>query len=412
MEENSKRICMVYCYIGELPWYFPLFAKSCQENRDIDFLIITDQEPVTSVSAVNIHFVKKTLAEINELAAERLQVDTAIYYPYKLCDFKPAYGVIFSDYLQDYDFWGFGDIDVILGDLRSFYTPELLEEYDIISARHTYISGFLTILKNNDYVNRLYEKSKDYRMVFSSTRHYCFDECNFQFARLAEGKYILDLDSEIESMTYVVKKLESEGRLKPFFDHLVVEDVPGNLKWRNGKLFYNNKFEALLYHLILFKDNPYLLKPEWEQIPDNFFIHQYYISENHPASEIGQQENISNEQTKNREISCIAKNYSEILNSSGSAVFDSDKNYTGKYMSLCPSDNNFPIEVGSIDQDLYIRFTDIGHFKLQPADQDTFISNINGFLTQISFQYDLTQSAETLVFHQLGAFKKIMLHKV
>ncbi|WP_051664059.1 DUF6625 family protein [Dyadobacter crusticola] len=412
MEENRKKICILYCYIGELPWYFPLFAKSCQKNSDIDFLIIGDQDHVTSADIPNLLFIKKSLAEINALATARLQLQTAIHYPYKLCDFKPAYGIIFSDYLKDYDFWGFGDIDVILGDLGNFYTPEMLEQYDVISARHSYISGFLTLFKNNDYVNRLYEKSKDYHKVFSSAKHYCFDECSFEFARLAEGKSILDLNSEIESLTHVVKKLEAQGALRPFFDHLVVEDVPGNLEWNNGKLFYNNKFEALLYHLILFKDNPYLLKPEWEKVPDHYFIHSYYISAYHPDSETGQQERISNEQKKNQEISCIAREYHQLLNSSDSNALSSNGNYTGTYLSLCPSDNNLPVEVRHAESDLNIMFTGMGNFKLKPAGNDTFISAINGAITEVSFQYDLTQSTNMLVFHQLGAFKKFKLHKV
>ena len=35
---------------------------------------------------------------------------------YKLTDFKPAYGEIFQDYIIQYDFWGFTDIDLIYGD--------------------------------------------------------------------------------------------------------------------------------------------------------------------------------------------------------------------------------------------------------------------------------------------------------
>ena len=38
--------------------------------------------------------------------------------PYKLCDFKPAYGFIFGEYLKEYDYWGHCDIDIVWGDLR------------------------------------------------------------------------------------------------------------------------------------------------------------------------------------------------------------------------------------------------------------------------------------------------------
>ena len=36
---------------------------------------------------------------------------------YKLCGCKPFYGVIHKEELRGYDYWGFGDIDLIYGDL-------------------------------------------------------------------------------------------------------------------------------------------------------------------------------------------------------------------------------------------------------------------------------------------------------
>ena len=38
--------------------------------------------------------------------------------PYKLCDFRPAFGEIFADELAGYDFWGHSDLDVVFGRIR------------------------------------------------------------------------------------------------------------------------------------------------------------------------------------------------------------------------------------------------------------------------------------------------------
>ena len=38
--------------------------------------------------------------------------------PYKLCDFRPAFGEIFADELAGYDFWGHSDLDLIFGQIR------------------------------------------------------------------------------------------------------------------------------------------------------------------------------------------------------------------------------------------------------------------------------------------------------
>jgi hypothetical protein len=107
-------------------------------------------------------------------------------------------------------------------------------------------------------------KSKDYKMVFSNPVHFCFDECNFLFEKLKTGVSILDLYNSIESMTYVVKREEKNKKLKAFFDFIIVEGLPGNIEWNNGKLIYKKMYEVMFYHLIEFKTsctNRKLLNP-------------------------------------------------------------------------------------------------------------------------------------------------------
>jgi len=58
------------------------------------------------------------------------------------------YGVIFSDMLSQYDFWGMCDMDMVFGDLSKFITPNILESYDKI-----YQLGHLTLYRNSDVVN-------------------------------------------------------------------------------------------------------------------------------------------------------------------------------------------------------------------------------------------------------------------
>ena len=120
-------------------------------------------------------------------------------------------------------------------------------------------------------MNKLFSLSKDYRKVLSDGKHYCFDETNFQWQGFTEGKLYHEIPSEIESMTHLIKKLEEQNYLKVHFDFLIVEGVPGKLKWERGKLYYKNKYEVLLYHLVLFKNRcvtPNVVK----KIPNKFSI--------------------------------------------------------------------------------------------------------------------------------------------
>ena len=100
----------------------------------MDFLIFTDCGG-TDLQCPNVRIVDSSLEQFNSLASERLGLSISIHEPYKLCDLKPAYGVIFAEYLSGYDFWGNADIDVVYGNVRSCLTEELLSKYDVISSR-------------------------------------------------------------------------------------------------------------------------------------------------------------------------------------------------------------------------------------------------------------------------------------
>ncbi|MDP3912925.1 MAG: hypothetical protein Q8R96_04210 [Bacteroidota bacterium] len=251
---NKKKIAILTCWYGSYPWYFPYFIHSCEHNSTVDFIIVTENRELIPNKPNNVKIIHKTLDELKTIFSEKLGFSVRIDYPYKLCDFKPAYGFLFHEILQKYDFWGMGDVDVVYGDIRSFMTEELLNEFDVISSRHDYITGSFCLFKNIEFINKLFKQSKDYKMVFSKKNNYCFDECNYLFEHLTNGSSIFDFPDNIQSMTYVVKKMESEGRLKAFFDFIIVEGNPGNIKWENGKIYYKNLYEAMFYHLILFKE--------------------------------------------------------------------------------------------------------------------------------------------------------------
>jgi len=270
--KQDKSIAFIVCYLGKLPWYFDYFIHSCKHNSSIHFYIISDDSSYTEPLPDNIELVYKTLDDINIAATKKLGFDVNIAFGYKLCDFKPAYGFIFSELIKDYDFWGFCDIDIVLGDIREFITDDLLENYDLISTRPDWIPGCFLLFKNNVKMNTLFMKSKDYKKVFTSQKHYCFDETNFAHKAFEAGLSYLEVHTEIESMMHVVQKMEAENYIKPFFDLFIIEGGrPGNLKWENGKLFYKNKLEILLYHLIRFRDH-YTPKAKKIVIPDSFKI--------------------------------------------------------------------------------------------------------------------------------------------
>lgn len=277
-DKPQHKIALVVCYFGQVPWYLDLFLKSCVFNPHVDFFIAGDIH-LTGPLAPNIYLVPMTPGEFCARASQALGFEVNVSNPYKLCDLKPAYGVIFADLLRPYDFWGHCDADVIFGDIRGFMTDALLDAHDLICVRREYVTGFFTLFRNVAPFNRLFEQSPDYRRVFTDPAHCCFDECSFAWMPLMQGRDIFEVRTAVYSMTHVVKHLSRAGIIRAHFEFLVIEGTSGELTWDRGHLYYDERIEALLYHLIQFKKQDDLVLPVWPAVPDVFYIGRNFFRE-------------------------------------------------------------------------------------------------------------------------------------
>lgn len=268
---NFSKIAILTCWYGPYPWYFPYFIHSCSYNPTIDFYIITDNLQVIYNKPANVKIIYKTLDEIKITASEKLGVVVNIENPYKLCDYKPAYGFLFPEIIHGYDFWGQSDIDIICGDIRGFITAEMLNKFDYISLRHDYTTGVFALFRNNKKMNTFFMRSKDYKLVFTKPQHYSFGECNFAWDELTAGKSIFELETEIESFTNIVKAAEITNEIKAHFDFILMEGTTGRIVFDKGKIIYKKKFEAILYHLFWLKKT-YSPSKVPRKLPDTYHI--------------------------------------------------------------------------------------------------------------------------------------------
>ena len=126
---HQPSVCIISVYFGPLSDWIGLWLRSLQLNSSVDFLLVTDQD--ISVDRIeNLRVLHMTLPEFRQLAQERLGArHISLKSPYKLCDFKPVWGVILADYVTGYDYWGECDNDLIFGDLRAFFTRYDLARY-------------------------------------------------------------------------------------------------------------------------------------------------------------------------------------------------------------------------------------------------------------------------------------------
>jgi hypothetical protein len=151
------------------------FLAGCRFNTSIDWIIVTDIEQIEDV-AENIHFIKSDLDSINKLAYLKLGFPVKIRTPYKICDFKPLYGLIFEDWLKKYDYWGYCDIDLILGRIEQFLSPDKLWEYDIISTYKGFLSGPFCLYRNTEKLKKLFTYYPDYKSLLQNPNYLGFDE--------------------------------------------------------------------------------------------------------------------------------------------------------------------------------------------------------------------------------------------
>jgi hypothetical protein len=269
--QKEQSITLLTCWYGPYPWYLPYFIHSCAYNPTVDFIIITDNSEPVQNKPDNVKFVYKTLNEIKREASLKLGFAVNIDRPYKLCDYKPAYGFLFPEIIKGYDFWGQSDLDIICGSIREFITSEMLSKYDFISLRHDYTTGCFALYRNTEKMNSFFMRSKDYKAVFSNPQHYCFDECNFAWDELTAGRSIFEVKTEIESFTHLIKQAELDNEIKAHFDFILMEGKTGKVVFDNGKIIYKNQFEAVLYHLFWLKKlyNPAKIP---RRIPNKYYI--------------------------------------------------------------------------------------------------------------------------------------------
>ncbi|MCF0137994.1 MAG: hypothetical protein HUJ66_06500 [Oscillospiraceae bacterium] len=228
-------IVFICPYFGKLGGSFPLWLESCAANSDIDFLILTDDERVTETELPeNVRAVPMSWEDCKALVRSRLGMEVNFAYSYKLCDIKPAYGEVFSDYIEGYDFWGHTDLtDTVMGNLRSFITDEMLCKYDKL---HAY--GHMTLYRNTAENNARYRimprcgtRLED---LFSKEEVTGFDEMwhehSINTIFKENGFPLID---EIENL--VADILPAQWRFRLYQDH--GEYIPRVFEWKAGQLF-------------------------------------------------------------------------------------------------------------------------------------------------------------------------------
>jgi hypothetical protein len=279
IDKSGVVVCVTW--YGRVPRGFGLFVDSCARNADIDFLFISDLDLSAWIAGIrNLTQVRLTLSDLSELISRKTGIGVNIRRPYKICDYKPAIGHICEEYLKSYDYWGHCDTDLIFGPIRKLLGAHLQTGKHVISIVPNYISGSFFLVRNTPEVNRLYQKSRDWKEIFQDVdNNYRFDEASNACDKMAHRYEILQNPTESESFTEVVVRCEQSGEVDASFLCLAKEVMHEGeaLYCNNGSIRDGSGKEWVTFHYVGLKRTLFFTLPEWSVVPDEYVIHRFGV---------------------------------------------------------------------------------------------------------------------------------------
>lgn len=270
-------IGIVIPYFGPWPKWMDFFLISCEANPTIDWFLFGDHPPAQTLPP-NVKFQAVSWSDYKQRISEKLGIQFSAENPYKLCDLKPAFGRIHDDTLANYDFVGFGDVDVIYGDIRHFYTPKLLHRHKLISTHYYGVSGHLCLIRNEAAWIDAFKRVPGWQSVFEDTQSHVFDEWAFSKVFLRGGgqpkplRWLRNQYNKFHRLAYF-----KEQHVTPvgYYIEPREQQLPAErYRWASGKLFsaYPDKTEYIYLHFMNWKANNCLfrdgirLEAEWPKL--------------------------------------------------------------------------------------------------------------------------------------------------
>lgn len=234
-----KKIIFICPYFGKMPkQQMELWIQSCRLNPSIDWLVVTDDR-TEYLYPPNIKVKYCSFLEIKNYIQKKFDFQIQLETPYKLCDFKPAYGYIFSEFISEYDFWGHCDMtDCIFGNVRKFLTEELLDANDKIG-----FLGHMTLYRNTDEVNERFklmtQSGVKLEEILGAKRNMAFDELPSYGINAIYREYGFPC-ARVDQMYVDISPLRFAFQATAYDENYMYFCRPKNpmiIKWNDGQLF-------------------------------------------------------------------------------------------------------------------------------------------------------------------------------
>ncbi len=274
-------------YFGKLPEWADLYFETLRRNSEIHFIFYTDCDIESYRSITNITFNEISFETYLDNARKVLGIEFDPADAYKLCDLRPLYPILHFDEIKDADFYGWTDLDILFGDIRKFYTDEILSKFDVFSTHEIRMSGHFSLFRNTKRNRRLYLKIYDWRSKLAQPNFVGMDEHGITnalrmtlFDKLREkfGWHINNwLTQRIKKIKvrklYMVEQYTTPFISIPWIDGTINSEQPDLWYYKNGTITNSrNKQRAFMYlHFMNFKSSKYRLdstKAPWEDLDE------------------------------------------------------------------------------------------------------------------------------------------------
>jgi len=274
---------LISVYFGKEPFWMPAFILSCSFNPEVHWLIFSDM-PKPPYCPANVKFIHMDLADLNSRASRALGMKITIQsnLAYKICDLRPAFGLIFDEDIQQFDFWGHCDLDVIWGDIGRFIRPEILTNYDIITSRIRRISGHFCIFRNVQEINSTFEWIPKIKRMMQDKKHHSIDEGHITDYLhvhnnpnwIVRVKQAFLGKQSVQPRVYWNRNLTTSGA----HQRTMGEGTERCWRWIDGKTYNSDGQEVMYLHFHNIKKTMKSINFKHGDIPKEFMITRYGIS--------------------------------------------------------------------------------------------------------------------------------------
>jgi len=266
----SPRIMVLVLYFGKWPEWMDLFLETVRRNSDIDFLFVTDCD-ASVIRGPNAQVREISFDDYVGWVNQRIGFEFAPADGLKLCDLRPVFGMIHQEDFVGHDFYGWCDTDLLFGEVRAFYTNDILARFDVLATHGDRISGHFSLFRNNDRNRDMFRNIYHWQEALRSEQFVGIDEHGITNAYLmtavdkANEKFGWNIDNFVtralarwrRRRMYLTEQYSTPFLPKPWLDGTLNSAQPDEWYYRNGRITNSRDGERdfMYLHFMNFKSS-------------------------------------------------------------------------------------------------------------------------------------------------------------